>query len=295
MSDKPATAGSRALGTLLLIAVGAPLGCVPETPTTPAVADQRPTQARTRNAPDRAACEGTPARELDAQIARATPRAATPEVDAAGIGAIAACVVCHGVNGEGNPALDAPRIGGLDAPYVARQLKHFRTSVRGETDADKYGMQMRAIAISLQDDEVIADLASYFSTLLPPYAAGSTGDGDVARGAELYAVCMACHGADGRGSVELSTPSLVGQYDWYLVRQLQNYRNRLRGANPLDVYGLQMAPIVQATLKTDRDVADVVAYIQSLPTASPAPSAGAQRRTIAQADRTTLAARNVHR
>ena len=266
MSDKPATAGSRALGTLLLIAVWAPIGCVPETPTTPAVADQRPTQTRTRNAPDRAARDRTPPRELDAKIGRATPRAATAEVDAAGVGAVAACVVCHGTNGEGNPALDAPRIGGLDAPYIARQLKHFRTSVRGETDADKYGMQMRAIAISLQDDEVIADLASYFSTLVPPYGARSTGDGDVPRGAELYAVCAACHGADGRGSAELSTPSLVGQYDWYLVRQLHNYRNRLRGANPLDVYGLQMAPIVQATLKTDQDVTDVVAYIQSLPT-----------------------------
>jgi cytochrome c oxidase subunit 2 len=71
-------------------------------------------------------------------------------------------------------------------------------------------------------------------------------EGDAARGAQLYMVCSACHGTDGRGSHELHTPSLVGQYDWYIARQLAHFRAGLRGVNPSDVYGRQMAPIASA-------------------------------------------------
>jgi cytochrome c oxidase subunit 2 len=205
-----------------------------------------------------------PQRELDERIAASAPHEETAAIDPAAVGAIAQCTVCHGASGEGNAALDAPRIGGLDATYVARQLEHFRASVRGGVDSDKYGSQMRAIAITLDNDEVIADLARYLATLEPPYAQAETVEGDAAHGAELYNTCVACHGMDGRGSAQLNTPSLVGQYDWYLARQLRNFRERLRGAHPSDVYGMQMAPIVQASLMMDRDIGDVVAYIRTL-------------------------------
>ncbi len=42
------------------------------------------------------------------------------------------------------------------------------------------------------------------------------------------------------GNLALNSPRLADQDDWYLVRQLQNYKSGLRGSNPKDVYGMQM-------------------------------------------------------
>src|ERR1044072_816328 len=41
------------------------------------------------------------------------------------------CGACHGGQAEGNPRLKAPRLTGLDAPYIKRQFAHFRDGVRG--------------------------------------------------------------------------------------------------------------------------------------------------------------------
>jgi cytochrome c oxidase subunit 2 len=204
--------------------------------------------------------------EIDRRVARIlhASAGASPTVEPEAIGAIAMCAVCHGPRGEGNTALDAPRIGGLPDWYVARQLDYFRRGVRGGDDADKYGTQMRAVALGIGGDHGIGGLARWVATLAPE-APDDTAMGNAERGAELYTVCAACHGADGQGSEALNTPSLVGQYGWYLIRQLEHYRSGLRGTHPDDVYGMQMRPIVLGTLTSDEQIADVVAYIKTLP------------------------------
>lgn len=208
--------------------------------------------------------DGEAGTEIDERIAGVPDEPRTDRIEPEAVGAIVTCVLCHGGEGEGNEALDAPRIGALPAWYLARQLDHFRRGVRGGSDEDKYGTQMRAITLTLNSDEAIADLAAYFADLSPPYGSSDI-QGDVERGAELYEACTACHGADGRGSEELGAPDLIGQHDWYLVRQLEHFRDGLRGAHPEDVYGMQMRPFVLGTLMSDEDIVDVVAYIQSLP------------------------------
>ena len=45
-------------------------------------------------------------------------------------------------------------------------------------------------------------------------------------------------------------------------RQLQNFRADIRGTHDIDIYGRQMAAM--ARLLSDRDVADVIAYINTL-------------------------------
>jgi cytochrome c oxidase subunit 2 len=177
-------------------------------------------------------------------------------------GAVAACTVCHGTDGEGNERLNAPRIGGLADWYVTRQLRHFRQGIRGATDEDIYGSQMRAITLMLGSEEAVDGLGRYMASLSPP-PAPETVSGDAARGEQLYTVCTACHGEDGLGSKELNTPSLIGQHDWYLVRQLEYYKNGLRGAHKSDTYGMQMVPIMQ-TLQDRQAILDVVAYINTL-------------------------------
>ena len=75
------------------------------------------------------------------------------------------CAACHGVNGEGNIALGSPALTGQNDWYLVRQLKHFRDGTRGGQPGDTYGMQMRASAGLLSDDEAILNVVKYISTL----------------------------------------------------------------------------------------------------------------------------------
>ncbi len=94
-------------------------------------------------------------------------------------------------------------------------------------------------------------------------AAEAAVSGDLKRGKHLYAVCSTCHGVEGHGNQKYQAPALAGLTDWYLVSQIQKFRNGQRGAHPADVAGLLMRPMAR-TLKNDKDVADVSAYIASL-------------------------------
>ena len=87
------------------------------------------------------------------------------------------CQSCHGGAGQGNEALDAPAIAGMNPDYLATQIIHFRDGVRGSTLRDLHGRQMNLIAAILQDDEDVRALAEYvaamprakpFATLPPP-------------------------------------------------------------------------------------------------------------------------------
>ena len=75
------------------------------------------------------------------------------------------CAACHGVRGEGNIALGSPALTGQNDWYLVRQLKYFRDGTRGGQPGDTYGMQMRASAGLLSDDEAILDVVKYISTL----------------------------------------------------------------------------------------------------------------------------------
>ena len=87
--------------------------------------------------------------------------------------------------------------------------------------------------------------------------------GDASRGAALYAVCATCHGDRGEGMQDMNGPALAGREEWYLKRQLQNFKSGVRGGDSRDIYGKQMAPMAQL-LPDDQAIADVVAYIASL-------------------------------
>jgi cytochrome c553 len=75
---------------------------------------------------------------------------------------IAACIACHGPQGDGNPLAAYPRLSGQYAPYVAKQLKAYAADER-RSDVDLNQM-MRNVAAALYDDEIRA-LASYVQGL----------------------------------------------------------------------------------------------------------------------------------
>lgn len=85
-----------------------------------------------------------------------------------GRGIYVTCGACHGDDGEGRKALNAPRQAGMSDWYLVTQLKNFRSGIRGAHKDDKYGMQMSMMAAILQSDERVNDVVAYINTLSGP-------------------------------------------------------------------------------------------------------------------------------
>lgn len=171
------------------------------------------------------------------------------------------CSTCHGMGGEGNLMLNAPVTGGQSEWYITRQLNNYRAGIRGTDSKDAFGMQMRPMAMTLADDQAVADVAAYVASLNPAKPS-TTIEGNVEAGKTAYATCMACHGDKGQGNEILNAPKLAGQHDWYMVRQIKSFKSGLRGSHAKDIYGMQMRPMA-LLLATDQQVNDVVAYIST--------------------------------
>jgi len=180
---------------------------------------------------------------------------------AAGHGTFAVCMACHGANAEGNQALNAPKLAGLPAWYIERQLQNFKQGVRGGAPGDAIASQMAAIAGPL-DATSIRNVAAYVASL-PERQVASTLDGNVKAGAKHFATCSYCHGERGQGSWSTNAPRIAGMSDWYLNRQLQQFRQGHRGRHPQDLPGAQMASI-SGIVPDGQDTADLLAYINSL-------------------------------
>jgi cytochrome c553 len=71
------------------------------------------------------------------------------------------CGACHGVKAEGNAALFAPRLAGLDAAYIKRQFNNFKHGVRGAQAQDKYGRQMAMMAATIASERELDDVIGY--------------------------------------------------------------------------------------------------------------------------------------
>lgn len=172
------------------------------------------------------------------------------------------CVTCHGVELAGNKSVDAPNLSVLPAWYVERQLKAFAENRRGGLD-DVHGVEMQPMAAALDASGIAA--AVDFVASVPARPAPPTVDGDVIAGELLFATCAACHGEQGGGMQSLTAPVLAGQNDWYLLRQLKNYRSGIRGAREGDAPAAQMMAAM-AVVNGDDDLRHIVAYINTLAT-----------------------------
>jgi len=180
-----------------------------------------------------------------------------------GKAAYAVCAACHGANGMGNKALNAPRIAGQEPWYLERQLKNYKGGIRGADPKDTYGMQMRPMALTLANDQAISNMVAYLSSMPMSAPAASSVKGDVVSGKTAYMICQACHGPTGGGNKALNSPRLTGLQDWYIVRQLKNFKSGARGTKAGDTYGMQMRPMA-LTLTTDAAINNVAAYIATL-------------------------------
>lgn len=172
------------------------------------------------------------------------------------------CTTCHGVELQGNRSVDAPRLNGMEGWYVRNQLLAFQQGWRGTHD-DLIGMEMRPQATILDADGIEEAVVFVASVPSRPSPQATTSVGDSTRGKALYSTCAACHGNNAEGNKLLNAPRLAGQSDWYLHRQLEHFRDGIRGTARGDINGAQMRASI-AVLPGPRAIADVVAYINSL-------------------------------
>ena len=170
------------------------------------------------------------------------------------------CTVCHGTEGNGNPAIQAPKIAGIQPWYLKHELERFRGKLRGTQPGDITGMEMQPVAMQLNDQAIDA-VAAYVSTF-PAHAPPVTVTGDIQHGHKLFAACAACHGPKGEGNDALHAPALAGQSDWYLVTQLEHFKSGLRGFASEDAPGTQMRAAA-AILPDEGAIKDVVSYINT--------------------------------
>jgi cytochrome c oxidase subunit 2 len=178
----------------------------------------------------------------------------------------AQCVSCHGVNGVGNAALKAPPLAGTDQDYLIRQLRNFRSQVRGGEAPLGSAATMQAMAKAIPDDASVIALGRYISSFKPiqvraePTPPGSP----LNAGKAVFAVCIACHGSHGEGAPALNAPAIAHLPSWYITGQLQAFRDGLRGTHAEDTAGQQMRQIV-TELQLDDDVVRALSdYVTSL-------------------------------
>lgn len=152
-----------------------------------------------------------------------------------------------------------PRLAGLDARYLAKQLADYVAGLRQSE-------VMSPIARRLSESDMAA-VSKYYASLPAIAAAPSTADASLLQhGATLYAVgsrhgeiqgCINCHGprASGTGG---GYPALAGQPKHYLVQQLRQWRE---GARRNDI-GSVMGHIAKKLTETEIDA--VAEYLSRL-------------------------------
>ena len=144
-----------------------------------------------------------------------------------------ACQGCHGPDGLGLAAAGFPRLAGLPAGYLSKQLRDFR-------DGTRRNPIMEPLAKALDDDEIAA-VSQTLAAMPAPVAPGSRRQQMASDPTEQLALygdwsrhipgCVQCHGPGGVGVGE-HFPPLARQPATYLVAQLNAWRDGSRHNDP---------------------------------------------------------------
>jgi len=151
------------------------------------------------------------------------------------------CAGCHGVFGQGSLEGEYPRLAGLDAEYIAKQLTEFKQRKRINipmipfaNDRELPGDDVRIIAEYLSRIQLPTKLPPVdeenFDALERLHASKRVVNikdypGNIELGRKVYQKeCANCHAKDGFGIKKKKAPQLAGQYSEYLLRQVKLYR-----------------------------------------------------------------------
>lgn len=207
--------------------------------------------------------------DLPDPMARPTPRTAGP----AGTpppAAIASCVRCHGVDGDGRGSAAFPVLAGQRREYLENSLTAY-------AQRNRHSGIMGPVATGL-DDAIVREVAAYYAELKTPArpavssaprAAATRDQADlVALGRKIahegipgarVPACVECHGPNGR-RVKDAYPTLAGQPADYLFLQLELFKAGHRGGSAYAHLMDEVAPRL-----TSDQMRAVAAYFESLP------------------------------
>lgn len=181
-----------------------------------------------------------------------------------GAGDVWACASCHGARGEGRG--NVPRLAGLPADYIAKQLADFAA---GHRDNETMALVARSLVPTRMQS-----LGRYYSRIRTPSSARPELGGDIARGETLalqgdwkkgIPACFSCHGPSGFG-VAPEFPALAAQHPSYTAGQLAAWNGGTRRNSPVEM----MNRIAAALGDGDRRaVADYLATLPPVPAAAP--------------------------
>ena len=169
----------------------------------------------------------------------------------------AACVACHGADGNKTLMPTYPKLAGQHASYLAKQLAEFKSGARKDPT-------MNGMAAPLSEEDM-ADISAFFSGLTA--SVGSANAEKAAIGKKIYeggdkvkgiSACMACHGPTGAGNPGAKFPALSGQNGAYVVKALKDFRTEARSN---DVASM-MRDV--AAKMSDKDIDAVAEYIGGL-------------------------------
>lgn len=172
-----------------------------------------------------------------------------------------ACFSCHGLDGAGD-GVSAPRLAGLDAGYLQKQLSDYAARRRADP-------VMSPIARWLDDDEQHAVAAWYAAMPAPATAPAAAPPAVWLTGAPERGVasCASCHGPDGRGQ-GAGNPAVFGQPAAYTLDQLRRWKRGERRNDPMGVMSKAVAGLTDAEMRT------IAAWLETAPNAPP-PASGA--------------------
>lgn len=155
------------------------------------------------------------------------------------------CAGCHGVFGQGSIEGEYPRLAGLDAEYIAKQLSDFKQRKRLNipmipfaNDRELPGNDVLIISEYLSNIQLPTRLqpvdTENFDALERLEASKRVVNiknipGDIELGRKFYMdECASCHAKDGFGIKKKKAPQLAGQYSEYLLRQIKLFRTEKR-------------------------------------------------------------------
>jgi cytochrome c553 len=165
-----------------------------------------------------------------------------------------ACFSCHGLDGGGDGQA-APRLAGLSAGYLHKQLEDYAAGLR--TD-----QPMASIAGRLSPRARLA-VAGHYGALPPP-----SGPASATATPAAYADCVACHGTAGQGAGDAG-PAIAGQPAAYIADQLDRWRTGERRNDPRGV--MRVAALRLST----RETVAIAAWLAGQPAVRPPGSVGA--------------------
>jgi cytochrome c553 len=166
------------------------------------------------------------------------------------------CALCHGLHSQGILGGKYPRLAGLPEYYQIKALTEYRDGIRNHAAMTVVG------GLRTMSDHDLRSLAAYLADIdldeVFPLDVPTPEGADVENGEDLYqGDCKTCHGRKGEGKASKESPQLAGQYDGYLLRQIETFKAKKRehGGDPeddtFDDY-------------TDQEILDIVGYVTTL-------------------------------